>query len=112
MAGVKLKRNFRAGALSNSERAASDFFQTAIAPRVAASRASINQTFNHLRGDGCREAPYAAISAVAPITTPPQPGTAVKAPERSIVSRMNRRLSRAWSCIDKTRLGCAAIVRV
>ena len=33
----------------------------------------------------------AVITALTPITTPPQPGTAVNAPARSIVSRMKRR---------------------
>src|SRR5438309_1436418 len=39
----------------------------------------------------------AAASAVNPIAAPPQPGTAVKDPARSIVSRMKRRLSAARS---------------
>src|SRR5690348_14645695 len=39
----------------------------------------------------------AATTAVNPMTAPPQPGTAVKEPARSIVSRMNRRLSAARS---------------
>ncbi len=43
------------------------------------------------------EAMAAAPSAVMPMATPPRPGTAVKEPARSMVSRMKRRLSRAWS---------------
>src|SRR5689334_7989350 len=39
----------------------------------------------------------AAANAVSPIATPPQPGTAVKEPARSIVSRIKRRLSAARS---------------
>ena len=37
----------------------------------------------------------AVMSALAPIITPPHPGTAVNAPARSIVSRMKRRFSMA-----------------
>src|SRR5207253_670803 len=40
------------------------------------------------------------MTAVHPITTSPQPETAVKVPARSIVSRMKRRLSIARSCIS------------
>src|SRR5688572_27096759 len=40
---------------------------------------------------------YAATIAVTPISIPPYPGTAVKCVERSIVSRMNLRLSAARS---------------
>ena len=39
----------------------------------------------------------AAPRAVMPMAMPPQPGTAVKEPARSMVSRMKRRLSRARS---------------
>src|SRR5205085_2233506 len=37
----------------------------------------------------------AVTSAVTPISTPPQPGTAVKLDARAIVSRINRRFSAA-----------------
>src|SRR5438067_11811159 len=39
----------------------------------------------------------AAANAVSPMAAPPQPGTAVKEPARSIVSRIKRRLSAARS---------------
>src|SRR5690242_11268994 len=45
-----------------------------------------------------------AATAVNPMRAPPQPGTAVKEPARSIVSRMNRRLSAARSS-SGTRTG-------
>jgi hypothetical protein len=51
-----------------------------------------------------RNEPGYAITAIAaakadrPIAIPPEPGTAVKDPARSIVSRIKRRLSIAWSC--------------
>jgi hypothetical protein len=44
-----------------------------------------------------RPATNAAPRAVSPITTRPTPGTAVKGPARSSVSRMKRKLSRANS---------------
>jgi len=47
---------------------------------------------------GCWDAMLAAMSALAPIATPPQPGTAVNEPARSMVSRMNRKLSIACVC--------------
>src|SRR4030095_12289654 len=42
------------------------------------------------------------IRAVAPMRTNPQPGTAVKEPARSIVSRMYRRSRTARSLMDTT----------
>ena len=60
--------------------------------------ASANQTNSHARRAGCCAATHAATSAVAPMPNCPQPGTAVNAEARSIVSRMKRRLSIARSC--------------
>jgi len=53
-----------------------------------ASAASRNQTAHQAPNVACRDAPQAAPRAVAPTTTVPHPGTAVKAAERSIVSRI------------------------
>src|SRR5829696_2503863 len=65
----------------------------------AETAASVIQMANHAPNVFCCEATSAANSAVRPMTTCPQPGTAVKAEARSIVSRMKRRLSiaRSWS---------------
>jgi len=54
---------------------------------------------SHARGECCREATHAAPTAVKPIATPPQPGTAVNSAARSIVSRMYRRWSAARASI-------------
>ena len=51
----------------------------------------------------------AAASALTPIATPPHPGTAVNEPARSMVSRMNRRLSIAWVCNET---GSARVARM
>ncbi|PYV11989.1 MAG: hypothetical protein DMG23_02600 [Acidobacteria bacterium] len=67
------------------------------APMSAASAASASQVASHAREDECREATKAATSADRPMTNPPQPGTAVKDAERSIVWRMNRRSAIAWA---------------
>ena len=60
-------------------------------------RASTRATHGVSRGG---PAAAAVTSAVAPIRTPPQPGTAVKSAARAIVSRMYRRWSAAWSWSD------------
>ena len=65
-------------------------------PEAARRRAS-QAASQALAGRPAATAP--ATSAITPMATPPQPGTAVKAVARSIVCRMNERLSiaRAWS---------------
>ena len=55
---------------------------------ATATKASISQTASQARGVVCREATNAATRAVAPIATPPHPGTAVNSAALSIVSRM------------------------
>ena len=60
-----------------------------------ASVASPTQIASQAFGLFARCAANAANKAVAPISMPPTPGTAVKAPDRSIVLRMNSRLSMA-----------------
>ena len=55
---------------------------------ATATNASANQIAIHARGVDCRAASRAAPSAVIPIVTPPQPGTAVNSAADSIVSRI------------------------
>ena len=55
---------------------------------------------------------HAAAKAVAPIHTPPIPGTAVNDPACSMVLRMYRRLSIACACISAGRGGCALMGRI
>src|SRR5206468_10244929 len=65
---------------------------------AAASPASASQMASQRRDSRGSPAIAAVASALTPISTPPHPGTAVNAPARSIVSRMKRRFSIAWSC--------------
>ena len=67
-------------------------------PSPNATKHSPSQVASQARDEGCRAATAAAASAVTPMATCPQPGTAVKALARSIVSRMKRRFSMARSC--------------
>ena len=60
----------------------------AITPIAMATAPSTNQVASHCFGETCHSATTAAATAVIPMVTPPQPGTAVKEPARSIVSRM------------------------
>ncbi len=73
-----------------------------------AMKASAIQVNSHGRDEAWRDAMAAAPRAVMPMATPPQPGTAVKDAARSMVSRMKRRLSRAWSSMGDRR-GAGAI---
>src|SRR5579871_683596 len=61
---------------------------------------SISQAASQRSSVGWRNDIHAAASALKPIVHPPQPGTAVTDPARSMVSRMNRRLSMAWWCSE------------
>src|SRR3954463_9339996 len=70
-----------------------------VQPATAAeTTASTIQTATQSEKAFCCEATSAAKSAVTPMATCPQPGTAVNEEARSIVSRMKRRLSIARSC--------------
>ena len=70
----------------------------AATPMAAAIAASTSQTINQ-RSDPCqRWAIGAATRAVAPMSAPPQPGTALNPAARSIVARMYCRLSAACAC--------------
>ena len=61
-----------------------------------ATAASQPQVVNHANSVSWREAITAAPTAVIPMATMPQPGSAVNEPARSMVSRIKRRLSMAW----------------
>src|SRR5207247_3547433 len=72
-------------------------------PPIASARiASPIQLSNQSSLDGRRLEMSAVKSALIPIRMPPQPGTAVKEPARSIVSRMYLRFSTARSLMDTT----------
>ena len=60
---------------------------------AAARMPSASQMRSQVNGEIWRAASAAAASAVEPRRTCPQPETAVKAEERSMVSRMKRRSS-------------------
>ena len=77
---------------------------------TAARNASASQTLSHAAEFDWCAASQAAASAVAPRMTCPQPGTAVKEAERSMVSRMKRRSaagSGARSGVKRVGDGCA-----
>src|SRR5205814_1828310 len=86
--GAKLRRNLRPGPEKSAELARCALVAAAGAAMATATKASINQTASQARGVVCREAANAATSAVTPIATPPQPGTAVNSAALSMVSRM------------------------
>src|SRR5579862_429588 len=86
--GKKLNTNFRAGADHSGRPAALALRRIASTPTAMANSASPSQIASHSPRDGACDANPAAASAVTPISTPPQPGTAVNDPARSIVSRM------------------------
>src|SRR3954447_2873152 len=76
-------------------------------PIVSARTDAPSQVASHSAGVSRVSAAAAATSATAPMATPPHPGTAVKAVARSMVWRMNDRLSiaRAWSAGASDGLG-------
>jgi hypothetical protein len=74
-------------------------FSTMVQPPIPSARiAALSQTTSHSPGSAVRDATSVAASAVSPIATPPHPGTAVNAVARSMVERMNDRLSIARAC--------------
>src|SRR6266705_643493 len=99
MGGRKLRPKRRAGPERIGSFAAWALRASAQPPITSATTASASQVASHSSTFGWRAASNAAASAVAPTATCPHPGTAVKAPARSIVSLMKRRLSiaRSWS---------------
>ncbi len=65
---------------------------------ASASTEAASQTTSHSPRVPVLCASAVAATAVTPIATPPQPGTAVKAVARSMVERMKDRLSIARAC--------------
>src|SRR3974390_2061070 len=113
MGGAKLKTHFRPGPEKREELARRALVAAAGATRAPATKAAASQTATHARGVAWRDASSAAASAVRPMVTPPQPGTAVNSAARSLVSRMSRRWSAARESIgmgasgERLRLGLA-----
>src|SRR2546423_585282 len=95
--GEKLSANFRPGIVSSGLAARVAFLYTAQAAMQKESTASPIHVASQGVAAWRPDAMTAASTAVTPIATPPQPGTAVKADAPSIVSRMYRRLSIARS---------------
>ena len=87
IAGHRPQANFRPGPFITAL-ALRAFRMTAQAPIPSARAASPIQRTNHCWKEDSIPATIAVMSAVTPITAPPHPGTAVKDPARSIVSRM------------------------
>ena len=111
MAGANPATNLRPGPDSSGNFARRDFSAAPANPTNTASTASASQIASQ-RDPCCRDAIHAAASAVDPISIPPIPGTAVKDPARSMVSRMYRRLSMAcaWSAIGSGRVAAMLII--
>src|SRR3954467_8778672 len=97
--GEKLKISFRTGPVMRGIPAARAFPGMKTVAIAAARTASTSHVHTQPTSPS-REATMAAMMAVQPMTTSPQPETAVNVPARSIVSRMKRRLSIARSCIS------------
>src|SRR5436190_3144846 len=93
--GTKLKMNLRAGADHSGNPADCALRHMANTPTAIARMASPSHNASQVWRDAECDAKPAAASAVTPISMPPQPGTAVNEPARSIVSRIYRRLSSA-----------------
>src|SRR5262245_19444690 len=91
--GEELSANFRPDFDSGGTDTRLAFRYTAQAEMQNEISASPIQVASHRLTTRCRDAIAAVPSAVTPIATPPQPGTAVKAEAPSIVSRIYRRLS-------------------
>src|SRR5713101_9544669 len=86
--GAKLRTNLRPGPEKSAELARWAFVAAAGAAMATATNASTSQTLSQALGVAWREATNDAISAVMPMATPPQPGTAVNSAAFSMVSRM------------------------
>src|SRR5262249_7584525 len=93
--GTKLKMNLRTGGDQTGRPAVTAFRHIARMPMAIATAPSVSHVASHATVDDCCTATMLATIAVTPIATPPQPGTAVNEPARSMVSRMYRRLSMA-----------------
>src|SRR5206468_7094262 len=98
MGGEQLRANVRPSFESKGIAARRALRLTAQAAMQKEIMASTIQVASQRSSVDWRAASMAVITAVIPMATPPQPGTAVNAEAPSIVSRMYRRLSiaRVW----------------
>lgn len=111
---MKLSNARRAARDRNESASLFDFIRTAKQAITNARPASASQIRNRSRyGRPNEQTP--ALNAVRPISTPPHPGTAVKEAARSIVSRINRKLSAARRSIGigsfRIRARCTEAIR-
>jgi hypothetical protein len=83
----------RAGPENNGKPRRFAFQEQASNPMAAARSPSANHTRSHAKDEIWLAASHAAPAAVTPKSTCPHPETAVKAADRSMVSRMNRKSS-------------------
>src|SRR5581483_729444 len=86
--GTKLNTNFLAGADQTGSPAFDALRHIARIPIAMARTPSISHVVSQAPGDVCLKATKLAPTAVTPMATPPQPGTAVNEPARSMVSRI------------------------
>src|SRR5688500_18811309 len=98
--GEKLNRNFLPAPDISGSRFARAFRTIAAMLITGAMTAAASQVLSQATSVGCCAAIPAAARAVMPTTTIPHPDTAVKAPARSMVSRMKARVSIALTCSD------------
>ena len=89
--GNRPRATLRPGPVKSGRPRRFAFQRMEIAVMSEARKASVSQIFSHPEEFDCCAARQAAASAVRPRMTCPQPGTAVKEAERSMVSRMKRR---------------------
>src|SRR5260370_33235689 len=85
--GAKLNTNFLPGPVNSDEFARRALVAAAGAAIATATNTSASQTASQARGVAWRAASHAAATAVMPMATPPQPGTAVDLRGRPHVSR-------------------------
>src|SRR5262252_5654096 len=102
IAGHKFRANLRPAPYRSVTLAALHFSVIAQPPSASARAASPSQLSNHKSREGNRLEINAVNNALTPMRTPPQPGTAVNDPARSIVSRMYFRFSNARSLMETT----------
>ncbi len=96
--GEKLSAKRRPGPENRETLAAPLLSFIAHSEIASATPASAIHTATQRPCSGWTAASAAAASALTPTPTIPHPGTAVNDPASSMVLRMNRRLSIAWSC--------------
>src|SRR5688572_11770106 len=102
----------RPGPESSGTPSARDFRAIMNADTAKEMPAAASQMLSHIPGVDAPEASAAAPSATKPMPTPPNPDTWVNAADRSIVSRMYRRLSMARSrSATAGRSGCLSRLR-